>query len=342
VKDELTTRSVHFSFAIFSWKNVQYLLIYPLIYRIIDKYVINRYHLSVQEKILSEVFSTEICLQNESPYRSRKGKQNIVHTILEDFSTSSLLQAMEENIQEAWIRLGRGLGAVVHDEPEVLWFLSGLPFHLANGIVRTHFPDGAVEEKLKQFTAHQVPLAWLIGPSTQPADLGSCLEQHGWMLEEAPGMAVDLRFLDKHLSFPSHLTITRVSDEEKLKTWLRIMTIGSIPEEGLTLLLDVATKQGLKEDPAVHYYLGVLDGQPVATSLLYLGGGVAGIYNVATLPEVRRQGIGSALTVAPLLEARAQGYRIGTLQSSTMGVNLYTRLGFREYCTFRAYFWQEP
>jgi ribosomal protein S18 acetylase RimI-like enzyme len=152
-------------------------------------------------------------------------------------------------------------------------------------------------------------------------------------------MALDLQSLDASLSLPSQLTITRVSEKEQLNTWLRIMTVGSeIPEEGLKLLLDVVARRGLPEDPAIHYYLGVLDGRPVATSLLSLGGGVAGIYNVATLPEVRRQGIGGALTVAPLLHASRLGYRIGVLQASPMGLNLYRRLGFREYCTFQAYF----
>jgi predicted acetyltransferase len=70
---------------------------------------------------------------------------------------------------------------------------------------------------------------------------------------------------------------------------------------------------------------------------------MAGIYNVATLPELRKQGIGTALTVAPLLDARAWGYQIGTLQSTQMGLHLYRRLGFQEYCTFNAYFWSgEP
>lgn len=258
---------------------------------------------------------------------------------LNDLSTSSLLKAMEENVRQAWIHLGRGLGAVVHEEPEVSWFLSKHPFHLANGIVQTHCSESAVEEQLERFIAYRIPMTWLVGPSTQPAGLGACLEQHGWMGEAAPGMALDLHSLDKWPASPPKLRILRVSNEEQLKTWLRVMTVGSgIPEEGLTLLLDIVSRRGFQEDPTVHYYLGMFDDRPVATSLLYLGGGVVGIYNVATLPEVRRQGIGRVLTVLPLLQARLLGYQIGVLQASPLGLNLYRRLGFREYCTFQAYF----
>ena len=119
------------------------------------------------------------------------------------------------------------------------------------------------------------------------------------------------------------------------------MTVCSdIPEEGLAVLLELVSKLGFTDDPSLHFYLGMLEGKPVATSLLYLRGGVAGIYNVTTLLGARHQGIGSALTVAPLLQAQTLGYRIGISQSSPMGLHLYCLLGFREYCTFQAYFWQ--
>jgi len=82
----------------------------------------------------------------------------------------------------------------------------------------------------------------------------------------------------------------------------------------------------------MRHYVGLVEGELVTSSTLVLGAGLTGLYNVATVPEARRQGIGSAITLAPLREARAPGYRIGTLNSSQMAVGLYRRLGFQEYC----------
>lgn len=63
-------------------------------------------------------------------------------------------------------------------------------------------------------------------------------------------------------------------------------------------------------------------------------GGIAGIYNVATKPDYRGKGIGTAVTLAPLMAAKKKGYEIAWLESSEMAEKLYKRIGFREYCRF--------
>lgn len=266
--------------------------------------------------------------------------------ILSDFSAPALISAMEANMQELATLWGRALGATFHEEPEQQWFISGLPFELCNGVVRTAFTstdvDAKIEEVTRHFTERNVPAAWLVGPSPQPADLRSRLEAHGWVLAETdPGMAIDLLALREDSPLPPGLVIKEVSDGETLKQWIRTMTVGSgMPDSVQDMLLDLCARYGFVQVPSVGYYLGLLNGELVATSLLFMAGGVAAIYDVATLPEARGRGIGTAITVAPLLAARMLGYRIGVLESTQMGLNVYRRLGFQEYCSFSFYFWQ--
>ena len=90
-------------------------------------------------------------------------------------------------------------------------------------------------------------------------------------------------------------------------------------------------------------YVGWLAGRPVATNILVLGGGVAGVYGVGTLAEARRQGIGSAITIKPLLDARDAGMRYGALFSSELGKPVYERVGFVDTgARISRYLWIDP
>ena len=81
-------------------------------------------------------------------------------------------------------------------------------------------------------------------------------------------------------------------------------------------------------------------GEPVATATSFFAAGVAGVYCVSTVEPARRQGIGAAVTLAALREARDLGWSIGVLGSSEMGYGVYRRLGFREYCRIGLYEWR--
>ena len=140
---------------------------------------------------------------------------------------------------------------------------------------------------------------------------------------------------------PPGLTIEQVTDAETLKQSCQVVSRGVFewPDCAVDALLDYHLSVGLGAQSPQRCYIGRLRGELVAKSELVLGAGVAGIYGVATVPQARRQGIGTALTLTALREARALGYRVGILQSSEMGYSVYQRIGFREYCKQGNYDW---
>jgi GNAT superfamily N-acetyltransferase len=116
------------------------------------------------------------------------------------------------------------------------------------------------------------------------------------------------------------------------------MRVGfEMPQFAVEGLFEVLSALGLTEESPWRNYVGRLDGEAVTTASLAFVAGVAGIYNVATLPKVRRRGLGTAMTIAALREARELGYRIGILQSSAVGTSIYRRLGFEQYSSYSVY-----
>ena len=151
-------------------------------------------------------------------------------------------------------------------------------------------------------------------------------------------MAVDLLMLNKNQSLPPDLTVEHVTSVETLEHYIHAFTLGfDAPELLAKTFFDLYQSIGFDQTGAWHYYIGFLKGEPVACSTLFLGAGVAGIYNTATVPEARRQGIGTAMTLTSLFEAYEKGYSVGVLVSSQMGQRMYRRIGFKEYCKIGLY-----
>ncbi len=153
-------------------------------------------------------------------------------------------------------------------------------------------------------------------------------------------MAINLHELKDMAPNPAQFTLTPVTDSEGIESWVQAYaTCYQLDERARQVWLMIHRHLALKHPDSCRYYVGWQDGLPVATSLLFLHNGIAGIYQVATLPEYRGQGIGTAMTCVPLREALQEGYRIGVLESSQMAFSLYRHLGFQQYCTLSAYVW---
>lgn len=100
----------------------------------------------------------------------------------------------------------------------------------------------------------------------------------------------------------------------------------------LAWFCEVFDSPGVWKDFAA--YVGYVEGEPVSTAATVMGGGAAGIYNVATMPGFRRGGYGEAVMRHALAQSRREhGISRTILQSTPQGFNLYQRMGYRTVTT---------
>ncbi len=261
-----------------------------------------------------------------------------------DPSSSPFLAAIEENLFAAFRSFQDWPRLKVHDEPEYLWTISDIPCSLFNSVLRANLApgrvDAAIEAAIDRCRSRHVPMLWWTGPATQPSDLAVHLAAKGFQGEEEPGMAVLLETLPVSPPPPSGFIVERVTDLDALAHWCRVCCEGfGIPNFTAEDYFDLFRSLGLAPDLPWRHYLGWLEGEPVATSSLFLSDGAAGIYNVATLPRARRRGFGAAMTATALGAAQAGGYPVAILQASEMGAGVYRSLGFDEFCKIGQYVW---
>lgn len=81
--------------------------------------------------------------------------------------------------------------------------------------------------------------------------------------------------------------------------------------------------------PGACYMVAWADDEPVACAAATTVCATAGVFGVATVPEHRGRGYGSAVTAAAVRASAALGARVAWLQASEMGTPVYRAMGFR-------------
>lgn len=221
--------------------------------------------------------------------------------------------------------------------PELVLSDSGLRCDTFNFICRARLaPESArsvAAEALAYFARVERPFSWWVGPADRPGDLGTILEGLGLVPAETElAMAVRLDTVSGSAPEAPGLEVRRVRTAGELDALARLSAANWTPPDP-DVLTFYRRAAAVLLDPACPqwFYLGYLDGEPVATAEAAVQGGTVALFGIATLPPFRNRGIGSRMTWQPLRDAHAAGCDLGVLQAAEAGVGLYRRLGFEAF-----------
>ncbi len=268
------------------------------------------------------------------------------NTLLNFSETNAVKTAIKANWQNYHYFLGRAPSVELSVGRYLTWLITPMPDHFMNLVVCTGLPEEGIEalidDALTRFRNLNIKkLSWLAEEGVPAADMRRQLTARGLTFREsfATEMAIDLGVLPQENLPIDGLEIILVDDESLLRQWIHVASIGfGVPAEAEDIWFDFFNYAACSSP--FQTYLALLNGHPVGTSQLFTSAGVAGIYNVTTLPEVRGRGIGAAITRAPLLAARTMGFHVGILQASSMGYKVYQRLGFQDFGKLSVYLWE--
>jgi ribosomal protein S18 acetylase RimI-like enzyme len=242
-------------------------------------------------------------------------------------------RAISDNLFALSLLLGSVKGGACHDAPDLKWASTGRP--VLNRVFGARFAPEMAPVRVVQITAlvksWQAFTCWLIDPDSRPDNLVSLAEVSGW--NRHPPWEAMARPLDTPIpetARPEELTLARLEHPSQMAAWAENLLSESSPEYRAAFA-GVFVELGCEAHLPWSFYMACLQGKPVASSMLFLHGGIAGLYWIGTRPEARRQGIATALTAHTLRQAQQAGATLAVLQASDMGQPIYRTLGFREY-----------
>ena len=165
-----------------------------------------------------------------------------------------------------------------------------------------------------------------------------------WLDGQLQALPVDNTAIEENLIMAcDHDDLVKIPESRKpldttqAKEPMHLMDVGSVlgsifgeNEEGFMIqsVLAGLDESSIEKLPT-QFLLAYEGGKAVATGSYILNNTLAGVYDVAVLPDEQKKGIGSRMFDAVLAAAINNGARSFTLQASVDGAGIYERAGFQ-------------
>lgn len=191
--------------------------------------------------------------------------------------------------------------------------------------------DTADIEKIKDFF-QDLPFKWFVDATDSHSI--KLLEQHGFSCKIAfPAMHMKLSTLPKA---NDDIEIKKITDSADLATWINIVKKSyGIESEEFNYFIEYQKNHA--EPDALQFYLAFYQGTPAAASMTIKAEKTVALHWVGTLPEMRKKGLGYAVSHKALLNAKKEGRIDAVLFASELGKPIYERIGFKKYASYNTY-----
>lgn len=218
-------------------------------------------------------------------------------------------------------------GHAIREVDGVVVCLSNLPDDDQNVALIAHEPDdalAALSEAERLFDVHGRTLGVDVErgrhPSVDAALRAMDLEE----VASRPAMAIRVADVAPP-SAPEGVDLVRVTDPELLAALVDVEVASFGTDRSIAEGLLAPSQLSF---PNVRLYAAVANGRAVAQAYTNTQRDAVGVFGVATLPEYRHRGIGTAITAFAIDDVREVA-DLAWLQSTEMGQPLYERMGFR-------------
>lgn len=191
----------------------------------------------------------------------------------------------------------------------------------------------AAHDDLQEAYASAGVRVWRVWAPERDRALGEWLKSSGYRLTGSPrAMTLDLASVE--LGLVDDFRSERTEDTAAV----------ALLNEQAYGLPDSEFAEALKAfgDGRARLYVAHEQSEPAACAVALDAGGDCGIYAVATRPSSRGRGLASALMRNALADARDRGCTTSSLQSSTIGFPVYSRLGYRDLGAIHTWEYNSP
>lgn len=231
-----------------------------------------------------------------------------------------------------------------HPDTDVTVYTSDVAHPLCSGAISPRFGDDAearTEAVLDRLIALGRPFQWWCGPASTSPQIEAVLARRGLLGgAKNPGMHLDLT----STTLPAtDADIRRCSSPDEHRAATATFLTGF--ELSLDLLDDfdhMLQSVPTTSDQQVTVLHAFVDDEPAGTGMVAAIGGVAGLYNIAVLPQARNKGLGAAITLELLRAGANAGCAEAILHASAMGFPVYRSLGFETVCELQSHIWMPP